>query len=507
MTLTHVDLFAGIGGFSLALQRAGAKTVAAVEIDKHCQKVLGRHFPEAKIFPDVCDITSATLTAAGFVPSRGVITAGWPCQGNSVAGRRAGLGDARSGLWSEVYRILDENRPAYFIGENVPGLLSVNKGRDIRLILNDLNDLGYFVNMDILDAQFFGVPQRRRRLFFVCQRVDHILQRKTTSSALIIAQVVSEILRLILDVANPPLPIGRRNSGSAKMSSVDGLRMRMKLFELDAEPSAWANLLSYLDDGLARSQHGPENSGLPLVEKGERSQAADTSLVDWKTVNTSSSIEWSWSDTWAALCEATRSCTTSTLSRPITESTIYSCARMLLSISERIDLSMTSSPTFSPAASSISIALTEFINYARQSSRQVPNDLAGNSGWTDFIRPAECSIESLQHLGDSGRASAEILFERQGVSGDSAEGCEAGAEAAGATRASAENDRGRMTVSTLQGGGQARLSDRRRGSSGRPLADPVAALTANGVGTCGADDNQAQAGHLVVDISGSPSGP
>ena len=76
MQLTHVDLFAGIGGFSEAFRRAGAKTVAAVDIDKYCHAVLGRHIPDAKIFNDIKDVTGDDLWAAGFIPHRGVVTGG-----------------------------------------------------------------------------------------------------------------------------------------------------------------------------------------------------------------------------------------------------------------------------------------------------------------------------------------------------------------------------------------------------------------------------------------------
>jgi DNA (cytosine-5)-methyltransferase 1 len=104
MTLTLVSLFDGIGGFPLAFERAGARTVATVEIDKAAASISARHFPHAHQFDDVTKVTGDDLRAVGFVPERGIITAGWPCQDLSVAGRRAGLEGARSGLWWEVGR-------------------------------------------------------------------------------------------------------------------------------------------------------------------------------------------------------------------------------------------------------------------------------------------------------------------------------------------------------------------------------------------------------------------
>jgi DNA (cytosine-5)-methyltransferase 1 len=165
--LTAVSAFAGIGGIDLALKRAGVHVKAAVEIDPACRSILARHFPETRLFSDVTEVTGGQLRAAGFVPRRGILAAGWPCQGNSVAGDRGGMADPRSGLWSHVVRLLDETRPRWFIGENVPGLLSVNGGRDFGTVLRDLDDLGFAVAWRVLDAQFFGVPQRRRRVFLV----------------------------------------------------------------------------------------------------------------------------------------------------------------------------------------------------------------------------------------------------------------------------------------------------------------------------------------------------
>ena len=165
--LTAVSLFAGVGGIDLALERAGVTVTAAVEIDDAARGVLVDRFPKTTLFPDVTEVTGDQLRATGFVPERGIVCAGWPCQGNSVAGRRGGMADPRSGLWRHVVRLLDETRPRWFIGENVPGLLSVNGGDDIAVVRQDLAQLGYWWAERILDAQHFGVPQRRRRVVFV----------------------------------------------------------------------------------------------------------------------------------------------------------------------------------------------------------------------------------------------------------------------------------------------------------------------------------------------------
>jgi len=164
---TAVSLFAGVGGFDLALERAGVKVVASIEWDKHAQNVLRRRFPNATIFGDIQGVTGEQLIQTGFDPSNGIITGGFPCQDLSVAGRRAGLAGKRSGLFWEICRLLDETRAQSFILENVPGLLSSNNGRDMAVVIEALVKRGYRVGWRVLDAQYFGVPQRRRRVFIV----------------------------------------------------------------------------------------------------------------------------------------------------------------------------------------------------------------------------------------------------------------------------------------------------------------------------------------------------
>lgn len=161
-----VSLFAGVGGFDLALTQGGAEVVASVEIDKNARKVLTKRFPNTAILEDVKEVTGEQLFKLGF-NSDGIIVGGFPCQDLSVAGKRRGLAGERSGLFFEVVRILEETKAKWFILENVPGLLSSNNGRDLGIVIGSLAELGYGVAYRILDAQYFGVPQRRRRIFIV----------------------------------------------------------------------------------------------------------------------------------------------------------------------------------------------------------------------------------------------------------------------------------------------------------------------------------------------------
>lgn len=159
--LTVGSLFSGIGGFDLAFARAGARIAWQCEIDPAARSVLATHFAEVPCYADV------TLLDGHAVAPVDLICGGFPCQDLSVAGKRAGLAGERSGLWWEFRRVLAEHRPRWVVIENVPGLLSSNGGADFAAILRGLVECGYRCAWRVLDAQYFGVPQRRRRVFIV----------------------------------------------------------------------------------------------------------------------------------------------------------------------------------------------------------------------------------------------------------------------------------------------------------------------------------------------------
>lgn len=159
--MNFISLFAGIGGFDLGFERVGMACEGQVEIDGACNKILKKHWPNVKRYGDVKECGKHNLEQVD------LICGGFPCQDVSVAGRREGLAGSRSGLWFEFYRVLEELRPGWVVIENVPGLLSSNKGRDFATILQGLAELRYLSAWRILDAQYFGVAQRRRRVFII----------------------------------------------------------------------------------------------------------------------------------------------------------------------------------------------------------------------------------------------------------------------------------------------------------------------------------------------------
>lgn len=163
-----VSLFAGVGGFDIAAERAGIEPSVMCEIDPQAAGVLKHRFPNTTLINDVKEVTGDKLRELGLDPRATIITGGFPCQDLSIAGKQAGLeGGERSSLFFEIVRILREFNPQWFILENVPGLLSSKGGRDMGIVIGSLAELGYSFSWRILDAQNFGVPQRRRRVFIV----------------------------------------------------------------------------------------------------------------------------------------------------------------------------------------------------------------------------------------------------------------------------------------------------------------------------------------------------
>lgn len=196
--LTIGSLFSGIGGFDLAFRNAGAEASWFCEKDEDCQSVLRRHWPSVPIYDDI--------TAASNLPPVDIVCGGWPCQDLSVAGKRAGLSGDRSGLFFEFIRTINEVRPLYVVWENVPGLrtscscrscgrrcadcnelagaddsaclvcgsekfrgrvLRAHRGADLFTVVSTFGFIGFDGAWTLLDSQYFGVAQRRQRMFGV----------------------------------------------------------------------------------------------------------------------------------------------------------------------------------------------------------------------------------------------------------------------------------------------------------------------------------------------------
>jgi DNA (cytosine-5)-methyltransferase 1 len=273
------SLFSGIGGIDLGLERAGMECAWQVEIDKHARSVLRRHWPDVDLYKDVTGVGGTrrtehdhhpasaasasrwSRTEPGTLHQRGqfdsvdtgesdasrpdqlvpvdLICGGFPCQDLSVAGRREGLAGERSGLFHEFMRIVGEIAPTWVLIENVPGLLSSNDGRDMATVVGTLAELGYGWSYRVLDSQYFGVAQRRRRVFIV---------------GYLGAPCPPEILFEPESVRRHPRP--SRTTGAGAAGSV------VKGAAIGREPQNGPQRGEHLDDGTTYTLNATEVHGL-----------------------------------------------------------------------------------------------------------------------------------------------------------------------------------------------------------------------------------------------------
>lgn len=162
--LKVASFFAGIGGFDLGFERAGMEVVFQCEINPFGQSILRKYWPTVKLVADIKKVEPQDI------PNNAQLwCGGFPCQDLSTAnqGKRRGLDGDRSGLFYEFTRLVRSRRPRWIVLENVPGLLNSHQGDDFRCVLEELDELGYGVSWRVLDAKYFGTPQRRRRVYIV----------------------------------------------------------------------------------------------------------------------------------------------------------------------------------------------------------------------------------------------------------------------------------------------------------------------------------------------------
>ncbi len=181
-----ISFFAGIGGFEIALEKAGYDVVIQSEINKFCKKVLVERFPDAVLLEDILEIKPEQVEGCD------IWTAGFPCQDLSHARgmlKREGLKGRRSGLFFELSRLAEALHPETIVFENVQGLITSHKGKDLLAIITTMTELGYTVAWRILNSRYFGSPQSRPRIYIVAMR---------NKSA-------GEVLSVLLDAVEHPL--------------------------------------------------------------------------------------------------------------------------------------------------------------------------------------------------------------------------------------------------------------------------------------------------------------
>lgn len=184
---TFIDLFAGIGGFRIALQSLGAKCVYSNEWDKEAQEVYKNNFGDT---PDG-DITQVDEKN---IPNHDILCAGFPCQAFSISGKQKGFEDSRGTLFFDVARIVKEKKPKIVFLENVKNFAQHDNGRTLEIVKTTMEELGYTFHYKILNAINYGIPQKRERIYMICLRNDLNMKEFTYPAPMPLTKHVDDFL-------------------------------------------------------------------------------------------------------------------------------------------------------------------------------------------------------------------------------------------------------------------------------------------------------------------------
>lgn len=192
--MKHVDLFAGTGAFSYALEKHGGSTVFSNDMLESSKAVYDANFPHTLTCANLCDIAPESI------PAHDILTGGFPCQPFSIAGRREGFGDPRSNVFYKILAILDHHKPACVVLENVKNLTTHDNKHTFKTILSELEARGYHVKYKVLNtAQITGVPQHRERIYIVGLRSKAVYDAFTLDFPDVEKQKVTALLDTTVD--------------------------------------------------------------------------------------------------------------------------------------------------------------------------------------------------------------------------------------------------------------------------------------------------------------------
>ena len=405
----------GIEAASVAWNPLGWRCAFVSEIEKFPCAVLKHHYPEVPNFGDMTKFKDWPDAAID------VLIGGTPCQDLSVAGKRAGLAGEQSGLFHTFVEIVARYKPKYIVWENVPGALSTNEGKDIQVVLDAFTQIGYACDIDILDAQYFGLAQRRRRVFVVCVKLDDLLRQRTPISARIAGELLLQPLldtwgaiqrawyqgKLPLDSALPIEP------------SASSARRKIELLETALGGSACMKLLAVLGGGQVPATAAHNLLASVSRQPNEpRSPASKTAIDGLPSSSTDAvcggkSIESSWESILAAISIQESARTTSTSIDPIIESAICTFAGQSLSIAR----SIIDSPVFvgpNPWSAdfwnlaSLLLTLLEVVTfYARQANSDLFIEASLRDSWGAHLDQAQTlACKSQRNSGNEPSASS-----------------------------------------------------------------------------------------------------
>jgi len=409
--LIYGSVCSGIEAATVAWKPLGWKAAWFSEIEPFPCAVLNYHYPDIVNHRDMTKLHEQEVFND---PDIDVLIGGTPCQSFSVAGLRKGMDDPRGNLVLTFLGIVDKTRPSWVVWENVPGILS-DKTEALKSLLDGLEELGYIIDIDILDAQFFGVPQRRRRVFICAQSMTDLLTQKTDTSALTIAQCWQEILHGILSVQSQVSGKEQENLDLAYLSR-DGVERRMTLFGLRGERNNYEKLREHLIEAFQRYQAGlkPSDASLGASEKeatqaGRSMGSAEADQFTLTELSLKKAVDESY--------QVMKSFITSMGTNKITAEQICISSQAVLLIAKLIQVLSPSSPTFWSAASSSLIALKEYMNYARQTNGDLFTDMEWVQERSDFLRQAEPTDLAFSDI-RTRQFGQEVLLITHSLSGD-----------------------------------------------------------------------------------------
>ena len=435
------SLFDGIGTFPLSGLQFGFTPIWASEIEAFPIFVTKHHFPDMQHLGDITKINGAEIEPVD------VITFGSPCQDMSVAGKRAGLDGERSGLFWESIRVISEMQqstdyeyPKALVFENVPGLLSSNNGDDARLVLDALQELGFILDPNILDAQYMGVPQRRRRVFIACISLKNLLQMRTSLSKTISIECIVQILQntwAVIQAAYQVEP-SRLEFVNETEKYVISLQRKMNLLSKTLGDAPLKKLLMHSAEAQVPS--GTEGSSFSDVILNSLKQnhwliqedillSPLSNQID-EVVNGLESIYKTLNLNWEENLTQEKLSTILTSINKITTQQIYTFSQITLTICDHIKVLTGLSNHYLGVASSSLMLIKECINYARQSNDDLFADMEWVYRWIDYIeRASRCAEQFERYIGSQCRP--EVFPVSEGLRGDSTESGEAREEVAG----------------------------------------------------------------------------
>jgi site-specific DNA-cytosine methylase len=418
-SVKFLSICSGIEAASVAWAPLGWEAVAFSEIEPFPSAVLAHHYPDV---PNLGDMTKFREW-----PDLGeidVVCGGTPCQSWSVAGKREGVSDPRGQLTFSFLKIAEVTRPRFIVWENVPGILSADKGKSFCEFLDELIALGYAVNCDILDAQFFGLAQRRKRVYVLCQHASFLMKSKSNTSLTTGAIAVLGILQNILTGLSMVSAKSQKGLDAGCRSVSVGLQRKMQCFTVQSDEllQMWLqNLAEAFLNAATEREHWGLSHGLGTKTEVNLSHDVDIQLSVFQEKKVRRSLFLSTQQLWKSelddLFGILKSFTTLTELKQITDQKICIYAEMLHTIGWFISQSRDACPHLLKLESLCLTLTKEFTNYARQADEPIFRGERVFGFWDDFrskTRETEVVIASVR----DGFNPSKILLKREGLRGD-----------------------------------------------------------------------------------------